>query len=82
MRWNLNSNSGNNNIWLRAQNSGGQSQPATFYLDNIRIYPVDAVCTSQTYNPVTFDVISTTDENGVTRYKATDSFGRATATAK
>ncbi len=44
--------------------------------DNLRIYPPDAQCTSQSHDFVTLRPCAETDENGMTRYYEYDGLGR------
>jgi YD repeat-containing protein len=49
-------------------------------VDNIRLYPSDALCTSQSYDPYTFQITSQTDENGISTYYQYDDLGRLVTT--
>ena len=48
--------------------------------DNLRIYPLDALCTSRTIDPISFLTTSRTDENGIRKYYEYDSFNRLSRT--
>ena len=48
--------------------------------DNLRIYPLDALCTSQAYDPGTFLMTEQIDENGIRQIYEYDSFHRLTRT--
>lgn len=49
--------------------------------DNVRFYPIDAFASSQTYDPVTQQLIGSTDENGVSVFQTHDDFLRPFRTA-
>ncbi len=44
--------------------------------DNIRIYPVNAICTSQSYDPQTLRPTRQIDANGISTFNQYDGFGR------
>ncbi len=48
----------------------------TWYVDNLRMYPADALVTSTSYDPVTRLSVSSTDVTGTTSYIDYDDFGR------
>lgn len=44
--------------------------------DNVRIYPLDAICTSQSYDPKTLRLTRQIDANGISIFNHYDGFGR------
>jgi RHS repeat-associated protein len=60
-------------------NYGYSTVDATWYIDNIRFYPVGGVVSTSTYDAQTLNVKSITNANGVSTYYEYDGFGRATS---
>ncbi|MFZ1288488.1 MAG: RHS repeat-associated core domain-containing protein [Melioribacteraceae bacterium] len=75
--WNTGTNGANSKIFIRSKwNSAGSS--ATFYIDNVRIYPQDAFVTSTNLDPIYLDPICVTNANGVNTFSEYDYFRRPT----
>ncbi|MCL5035150.1 MAG: DUF6443 domain-containing protein, partial [Bacteroidetes bacterium] len=70
----------NANVQIGAGNVGVCTYYTAASFDNIRMYPLNAIATSTTYDPTTLQVISTTDANGVNSYTKYDGFGRVVQT--
>ena len=62
------------NIVFYDYNTAGYPGYAT--VDNVRLYPSDAFCTSTSYDPLTLQVTSQTDEAGVSSYMEYDEYNR------
>ncbi|MBO8131424.1 MAG: hypothetical protein H0Z29_07915 [Candidatus Marinimicrobia bacterium] len=52
------------------------SENSPIYYDDVIVYPERSLCTYSVYNPETFQILATADENGVTTFYKYDSFGR------
>lgn len=73
--WDMGGNGASSQIWIRSKwNTSGSS--ATFYIDNVRIYPEDGFVNSTNYDPVYFDAVSNTNAQGVNTFYEYDSFRR------
>jgi YD repeat-containing protein len=57
-------------------NYGYGSVTTTWYIDNVRLYPGDTACRSQSYDPKLLQVNSQSDENGNRKFYEYDDFGR------
>jgi hypothetical protein len=57
-------------------NYGYGSVTTIWYIDNVRVYPSDALCTSQSYNPLFMTISENIDENGFSIFYEIDDFGR------
>ena len=57
-------------------NYGYGTVNTTWYIDNVRLYPQSATVTSISYDPVTLQPVSKSDENGSQVYYSYDSFQR------
>ncbi len=57
-------------------NYGYGSVTTIWYIDNVRVYPSDALCTSQSYNLLFMTVSENIDENGFSTFYEIDDFGR------
>jgi YD repeat-containing protein len=57
-------------------NYGYCSVNTTWYIDNVRLYPADALCASQSYDPNTLNITGVVDESGNSLYYNYDSFNR------
>ena len=55
---------------------GHNNLGATWYIDNIRVYPEQAMAYSQGFDPVTYNITDQTDENGATTSYSYDDFNR------
>lgn len=62
-------------VWCGFKGSGREG-----YVDDVRFFPADAMMTTSTYDPLTLQVTSRTDENNVTTFNDYDSFGRLVQT--
>jgi hypothetical protein len=74
--WDLGGNGNNCRLWFRAPWNGNGANNVTFYLDNVRVYPSDALCISQTYDPGFLMVTSQADASGINTHYEYDDFGR------
>lgn len=74
INWTVRGDGTSSKVYFRSHGTTG----VTFYLDNVRIYPSGALCTSTTYDPNTLLKIGETDANGVTTLYRYDGFGRLT----
>jgi YD repeat-containing protein len=64
------------NLYQSGQYIGFEAYRADTKFDNLRIYPSDALCTSQAHDFLSLRPISETDENGTTSYYEYDDLGR------
>lgn len=65
-------------IWVKFHLQTSGQQPSTdkyAYFDEVRIYPADALVTSQTIDPAHLKTNSQTDESGITLRYEVDDFG-------
>lgn len=63
-------------LYLRADNNGG----GTVWFDDFRLYPAEALMTTQTYDPATQLVTSQSDENSIPKFYEYDTFNRLVRT--
>jgi|GEM_PF-5013518 len=77
--WDLGSSSGdgdNSQLWIRAPWSGSGASDVTYFLDNIRIYPANALASSTTYDPYTYLEVGVTAGAGYTTRILSDASGK------
>ena len=63
-------------LYQNGQYIGFEAYRAETKFDNLRIYPSDALCTSQSHDFLSLRTLSKTDENGTTRYYEYDDLDR------
>ena len=74
-KWVLSNEASWSRIFI-VSNYNSSSTSATFYLDNIRIYPVDAFVSSTNYDPIFFTPVCATNSQGVNSYVEYDTYQR------
>ncbi|MEM9836790.1 MAG: hypothetical protein AAF828_09830, partial [Bacteroidota bacterium] len=64
------------NVWIRVGPTATTGLGTNFYIDDLRIQPVESIMTGYVYNPETLRLMSQLDENNYATYYEYDDEGK------